>query len=406
MRRHLSDLVTRGLTAPALAAFLLAAPLAAQAPVGSEILVDGPADGRGFYHVRVGLAADGSFVATWIRGGALYARLFRANGAARGPAILVTRPTGQGSGLAVHPDGSFLVVWPKGTAVVGWRFDRAGRPIGTVFNVNATPGNATSPTVARAPDGTFVVAWTPPGRRPILRGEPVRHLSPAVLGHRVAALGRGRRDPLPGRADRAAAGGRSVGAVRPRLHPRLGRGVPRRRPRLPPRDQRGAARRADPRQRRRRDRGLRPVRSPDRHGRRRLVHHRLGRPGRGHGVRRHPRPPVPRRRHAQGPPVLLQVAGFSRLLDLAAAPTPGGGFLLVWSRVDVAGTEGRLLGRRFAADATPRAAAFQVEAYAAGASLEAALALGSQGGGVAAWRRYDPAAGTSRVVARRLAPPP
>lgn len=386
--------------------------LPAQTPVGSEILVDGGPGNAQPAAVRVGLAADGSFVTTWIRGGVLYARLFRANGAAKGPAITVTRSPA-GSALSVNPDGSFVVVWGKGAAVVGWRFDKAGRPIGTVFNVNATAQGGFDPAIARAPDGTFVVAWV--RRVPTPPELPLEHNPFDIYIRRFSATAA----PLSGEVDVTPF---FEGQTRPRLAvDPLGRFVLaythfsdqqedwfddiealRLGTNAAPRGTRIYVNSDDGRQ-------AYEQYSPDVvmasdgsftvvWGSAEPLDDIVDLPAGLYGRQFHP-DGTPK-----GPPRLLQGAATNRLLDPAVARTPDNGFLLLWSRVNAAGTAGRLLGRRFSSTAIPQGAAFLADAYASGASLEPAVALNAQGGGFMVWRRYDAATGTSRIVGRRLAP--
>jgi len=65
------------------------------------------------------------------------------------------------SSVARRPDGSFVVVWDDGSdyVVKGQRFDRAGRRVGAEFAVSST-GRNYAPAVALSPDGGFVVAWS------------------------------------------------------------------------------------------------------------------------------------------------------------------------------------------------------------------------------------------------------
>ncbi len=67
--------------------------------------------------------------------------------------------------VAVALDGTFVVVWfsymqdGDSWGVFGQRYDSAGQPAGMEFQINTyTPDHQSSPAVA-GPDGTFVVAW-------------------------------------------------------------------------------------------------------------------------------------------------------------------------------------------------------------------------------------------------------
>ncbi len=69
--------------------------------------------------------------------------------------------------VAVDAEGSFVVVWaspmpfPGPLGILGQRFDSAGLPLGSEFQVNSTTSISYtfSPTVAVGPEGNFVVAW-------------------------------------------------------------------------------------------------------------------------------------------------------------------------------------------------------------------------------------------------------
>ena len=137
-----------------------AAPLAAQAPVGGEILL-GPG-------VRPQVAGQPSgFVTLWRQAG-LRGRRYTADGGAVGSEFIVStfgsdanygRPA-----IAAAADGSFVVAWEHSVAgnanVMARRFDAAGNALGPEFVVNQTlPGFQKLPSVAVAPGGAFVVAW-------------------------------------------------------------------------------------------------------------------------------------------------------------------------------------------------------------------------------------------------------
>lgn len=405
MLRRSNAMLLRGLT---VLAFLLSlSPLAAQVPVGPEITVDG-LPGNAF-PAEVGLAADGSFVATWTREGTLYARLFRPNGQPRGAAIRVTKPDGLGSALSVAPDGSFLVVWPKDSAVVGWRFDRNGRPVGRVWNVNAVAAGPNNfPTIGRAPDGTFVVAWdrlvAPPSA-----GDEVPY---DIFLRRFAADGK----PLSGEVN--------VTRVREeQSRPRLavdaaGRFT------LTYSSYTGEGTFYDVEARRLGTNGAQRgpvifVNSEAGEQDLNQVEPALAMAADGsftilwsgpqpvsdfaaidgiHG-RQFTADGIPR-----GPVFHVEEAGTRIVLNPALAMLPDGRFLAVWSRRAANLDPGRLVGRRFAADATPLGSVFSIDNPSSGLSLEAAVALNAQGGGVVLWRRFDPATRNSWIVARRLAP--
>jgi hypothetical protein len=73
--------------------------------------------------------------------------------------------------VAVQPDGSYITVWidtggadGQARGIYGQRFDAAGNRLGSEFQVNTkTSGSQDNPTIAVAPDGSFVVGWDGPG---------------------------------------------------------------------------------------------------------------------------------------------------------------------------------------------------------------------------------------------------
>lgn len=158
---------------------LLAAPLAAQEPMGPEVIAN---QGRAGSQLAsdIGFAADGSFVVAWASTPDLihhdvWVRRFAPNGRPRGGEIRVSR-LGRGSqgfpAIAVHPDGSFVVVWNRawlGTAnpdrqpeVYASRFDANGQLVGKPRLVGFA-GRSThldQSTVVALPDGGFFVAWS------------------------------------------------------------------------------------------------------------------------------------------------------------------------------------------------------------------------------------------------------
>jgi len=72
--------------------------------------------------------------------------------------------------VAVQPDGGYIIVWidagndGQGTGIYGQRFNANGTKAGAEFLVNTTTsGDQYSPSLAVAPDGSFLVAWEGPG---------------------------------------------------------------------------------------------------------------------------------------------------------------------------------------------------------------------------------------------------
>ena len=147
--------------------------------------------------------AAGNFVAVWASYGqdgysyGVFGQRYSTTGAPVGAEFQVNSYTLYAQGgffrdpsIAVHPDGTFVVVWTSGTFSVGQdgygagvfaqRFDGAGTPAGTEFQVNSyTLGFEYYPDVAAANDGSFVVVWTGPHDE----------YSSAVVGQRYDSTG-------------------------------------------------------------------------------------------------------------------------------------------------------------------------------------------------------------------------
>jgi hypothetical protein len=125
----------------------------------------------------------GDFVITWQSGyygvgqdgsaSGIFARRFNASGTPLGPEFQVnTYTTGPQLFPAVASDalGDFVIVWQSGSyglgqdgdgaGIFGQRYDSAGLPVGTEFQVNTyTTDNQRQPSVGSDADGNFVVAW-------------------------------------------------------------------------------------------------------------------------------------------------------------------------------------------------------------------------------------------------------
>jgi S-layer family protein len=126
---------------------------------------------------RVGRAADGRFVVSWVSPGidgssyGIAARRFDASGNAVGGEFVVNAYT-TGSptfaDLAVEANGGFVAVWEDGNGrdgdglgIFGQRYDASGNRLGSDFLVNSyTSFFQFSPSVSASPAGGFVVAWT------------------------------------------------------------------------------------------------------------------------------------------------------------------------------------------------------------------------------------------------------
>ena len=73
--------------------------------------------------------------------------------------------------VAVQPDGGYICIWidvngldGQAEGIFGQRFNAAGAKVGLEFQANTTTsGDQFSPTVAVAPNGSFIIAWEGPG---------------------------------------------------------------------------------------------------------------------------------------------------------------------------------------------------------------------------------------------------
>jgi hypothetical protein len=147
------------------------------APVGGEFKVNSSI-GLTYYTSSVSMSTDGSFVVAWTHtsgdyygvtfgDGSEYAilgRRFDSAGVAQGTDFLVnTYTTGaqDDPSVARMPDGSFVVVWQDNEreSVVGRRYDSAGAPVGGEVTISESPTQFSSPRVAGAPGQGFAVVW-------------------------------------------------------------------------------------------------------------------------------------------------------------------------------------------------------------------------------------------------------
>ncbi len=131
------------------------------------------------YYPSIAMAPNGSFVVAWQSFGqdgsgyGVLAQRFNAAGQKIGFDLRVnTYTTGDQSNpsIAMAPDGSFVVAWQSfgqdgdGHGVFAQRFNAAGQKIGSEFRVHSfTAFDQFAPTIAMAADGSFVVAWISEG---------------------------------------------------------------------------------------------------------------------------------------------------------------------------------------------------------------------------------------------------
>ncbi len=144
------------------------------APFGAEFAVNAYTTGFQFPS-SVASDAAGNFVVAWTDlqyGGhfEVRARRFSSSGVPQGGDILVNTYTPGGQILpqiAMSSAGDFVVVWASvsgqdgsGQGVFGQRFDAAGTPQGSEFQVNQyTTGRQETPSLAMDASGNFVVVW-------------------------------------------------------------------------------------------------------------------------------------------------------------------------------------------------------------------------------------------------------
>jgi hypothetical protein len=162
-------------------------------PLGLPVALD-PLGAGG---LSISANGTGKSIVAWKSGLDVFAARFDAAGAPLGTAFQVNTDTAYD---VVHPDvsvasdGSFMVVWEinggniyngpdgQGGAVAGRRFDAAGVPIGDQFQLNsATAGHQERPAVAGDGSGAFVVTWDTSQRYPENRWD--------VVGQRFDAAG-------------------------------------------------------------------------------------------------------------------------------------------------------------------------------------------------------------------------
>ncbi|MEM6705865.1 MAG: hypothetical protein AAF690_24330 [Acidobacteriota bacterium] len=137
----------------------------------TKVSVDAPGinlDGLNI-NAAVSTDADGNFVVAWqgprLSGGSeVYARRYRADGAAQGPTFRVA--TQQPSqkwfpGISLAPDGRFAIIFSRTDETIAVRrYGANGQPIGAEFQVNQGPASTTAASIAMADDGSFTAAWT------------------------------------------------------------------------------------------------------------------------------------------------------------------------------------------------------------------------------------------------------
>lgn len=154
--------------------------------VAMRFLPDGSLSGSEFHvgegvitfwdNTDVAMAPDGRFVIVWTRdtgvgdAGDVFFRLYGSDGTPHGPETCANETAASSRkhvSVGISDDGGFVVAWDdfgrhgELFGVVARRFGPDGSPVGAEFVVNThTRSDHFHPSVAVAPDGRFVVAWT------------------------------------------------------------------------------------------------------------------------------------------------------------------------------------------------------------------------------------------------------
>ncbi|RUQ63973.1 calcium-binding protein [Azospirillum doebereinerae] len=159
---------------------------ASGAAVGGNVMIDG-GDANGLQTVpAVAGLPNGGYVVVWgtnvapgTEGTDIAGRVYDASGTPVGPAFQVNSFLAPGSAVANDSDpnvaalegGGFVVTWNStnhdgsGSGVYGQRFDAAGTPIGSEFQLSTyTTGDQTDAWVSALAGGGFVAAWTSSGQ--------------------------------------------------------------------------------------------------------------------------------------------------------------------------------------------------------------------------------------------------
>ena len=129
-------------------------------------------------NVSQGIATDanGNYVVVWASnlqdgsGYGIYARRFSADGTPQGAEFRVNTTTADNQinpGVAMDASGNFVVTWGSAlqddgvsSGVYAQRYDSAGVAQGPEFRINTTiAGSQSSPAIAMAPGGAFVISW-------------------------------------------------------------------------------------------------------------------------------------------------------------------------------------------------------------------------------------------------------
>ncbi|MEQ1762822.1 MAG: peptidoglycan DD-metalloendopeptidase family protein [Pyrinomonadaceae bacterium] len=144
----------------------------------------------------VSMTPTGEFIVTWSSvgqdgsGSGIYAQRYNAAGASQGGEFQVNTYTFSDQifgTTSIAPNGNFVIAWESisqdgnGRGVFGQRYDAAGVPQGSEFQINTyTTDNQFSPYLTTDANGNFVVAWISSGQDGSVEG---------VFGKRYDAAG-------------------------------------------------------------------------------------------------------------------------------------------------------------------------------------------------------------------------
>lgn len=137
-------------------------------PLGGDIVANTYTTGAQ-YGTQVAADGTGNFVVVWNSfgqdgdTGGVFARRFDGGGLPLGSEFqvnVVTTGFQSSPSMAMAAGGGFVIVWDDLYRIVGRRYDGAGAPLGGEFQVNTTTtGFRSNAAAAMTPGGSFVVVW-------------------------------------------------------------------------------------------------------------------------------------------------------------------------------------------------------------------------------------------------------
>ena len=319
----------------------------AQDPAGAEFQVNSYTTG-GQAYPAVASDANGNFVVVWQSGGqdgsgdGIFGQRFNATGVPQGSEFQVSSHTTDGQrypSVASDANGNFVVVWQSNYqdginhGVFGQRFNTAGLPLGSEFQVNSfTTGNQYRPAVASDANGNFVVVWQSVGQDGSAYG---------VLGQRFNTAG------LPQGSE-----------FRVNSFTTSNQG--------------------------------RPAVASDANGNFVVVWESLGQDGSSYGV-------FGQRFNATGVPQgsEFQVNSYTTSTQRgpSVASDANGNFVIAWQSYGQDASAWGVFGQRFNATGVPQGSEFRANTYSAGNQYSSAVASAANGNFVVAWSSYQDGSG-------------